>query len=78
MSEQPGPDETTLVQLLRADLPPTRDPLFRIDVLKRRERQRFRRELVVVLTLSPVAALRSVASSLLARVTRTLSRAFVD
>ena len=78
MSEHRAPDEATLVQLLRADLPPARDPLFRIDVLGRRERQRFRRQLALALTISPIAALRRLVSSLLARVTQSLSRAFVD
>ena len=67
-------DDARLVQLLRADLPPAGDPLFRIDVLARRERQRFRQQLALALTFGAVSTLHS----LLARVTHTLSRAFVD
>ena len=78
MSEDHTADEATLVQLLRADQPPERDPLFRIDVLKRREQQRFRRQLVLVLTVGPVTAVRSAVSSLLNRANQALSRAFVD
>ena len=78
MSEHQTPDKAALVQLLRADLPPARDPVFRIDVLKRRERQRFRRQLVLVLTVGPVSAVRNAMSSLLSRANQVLSRAFVD
>ena len=78
MSEHHTPDEATLVQLLRADLPAARDPLFRIDVLERRERQRFRRQLVLVLNVGPVAAVRSALSFLLVRANQALSRAFTD
>ena len=71
-------DDARLVQLLRGDLPPARDPLFRLDVLARRERRRFRRQLTVALTSGAVAALHSLVSPLVGRVTRTVSRAFVD
>ena len=77
MNEPREADEDTLVRLLRGDLPPARDPLFRIKVLERRERQRFRRELALALTVGPIAV-RNVVTALLARVTQTLSRAFVD
>ena len=69
-------DDAGLVQLLRGDLPPDRDPLFRIDVLARRERQRFRRELAAVLTFGAVSAVRDLVSRRLARVTQTVSRVF--
>lgn len=79
MIENPmADDDVRLVQLLRDDLPPARDPLFRIDVLARRERRRFRRELAMVLTIGPVSALRRLISPLLARITQTVPRAFVD
>ena len=71
-------DEERLVRLLRADLPPTRDPLFRIDVLARRERRQFRRQLAVALMFGPASAVHNLVSSLLARVSQTVSRAFVD
>ena len=61
-------DEARLVQLLRGDLPPARDPLFRIDVLARLERRRFRRQLAVALTFEAVSALRGLVSPLLDRV----------
>ena len=41
-------------------------------------RRRFRRQLAVALTFGAVSALRSLVSPLLARVTQTVSRAFVD
>jgi len=71
-------DEARLVELLRGDLPPARDPLFRLDVLARRERQRFRRQLALALTVGAVSSLRNLVSPLLTRVTQTVSRAFVD
>jgi hypothetical protein len=78
MTENQMSDEARLVQLLRGDLPPARDPLFRIDVLARCERQRFRRQLAIALTVGAASALRSLVSPLFARVTQTVSRAFVD
>ena len=51
--DQMANDEARLVELLRGDLPPARDPLFRLDVLARRERRRFRRQLAVALTERP-------------------------
>ena len=74
----PPDDEARLVQLLRDDLPPARDPLFRIDVLARLERRRFRQRLRTVLTSGMVSGLGSLVSPLLARVARTVSRALVD
>jgi hypothetical protein len=71
-------DEVRLVELLRGDLPPARDPLFRLDVLARRERQRFRRQLAMALTVGALSALRRLVSPLVALVTQTVSRAFVD
>ena len=73
-----GDDEARLVQLLRGDLPPERDPLFRLDVLARLERRRFRRQLAVALTFGAVSDLRSLVSPLVTRVTQTFSWAFVD
>jgi hypothetical protein len=77
MTENQTPDEARLVELLRSDLPPARDPLFRLDTLVRLERRRFRRQLAVALTFGAVSALRNLVSPLLARVTQTVSRAFV-
>ena len=76
--EHMGDDDARLVELLRGDLPPARDPLFRIELLARLERRRFRRQLAVALTFGALSALRGLVSPLLGRVTRTLSRAFVD
>ena len=78
MTENRTPDdEARLVQLLRGDLPPVHDPLFRLDTLVRLERRRFRRQVAVALTFGAVSALRNLVSPLLARVTQTVSRAFV-
>lgn len=49
-----GEDEQ-LRHLLQRNAPPERDPLFRIKVLERRERQRFRRH--VALLLSAILAI---------------------
>ncbi|MGH9241681.1 MAG: hypothetical protein ACRD3G_26840 [Vicinamibacterales bacterium] len=53
--------ETRLTDALHADTPPTRDPLFRVELLVRLERARFRRRvgraLVVVGVLAVLAAL---------------------
>jgi hypothetical protein len=38
-----------IADLLRADAPPPRDPVFRIKVLERREQQRFQRRLYIML-----------------------------
>jgi hypothetical protein len=65
-----------LEALLRADLPPTPDPLFRIAVLERRERQRFWRQLGASLTVDAVAGLRSLVSTPLARIVHRVSRTF--
>jgi hypothetical protein len=71
-------EEARLAELLRGDLPPVRDALFRLDVLARCERQRFRRQLAMALTVGAVSALRRLVSPLVALVTQTVSRAFVD
>ena len=71
-------EEARLVEILRGELPPERDPVFRLDVLVRLERQRFRRQLGAAFTSGLVAGLRSLLSPLTVRVTRTVSRAFVD
>ena len=53
--------ETRLADALHADTPPARDPLFRVELLMRLERARFRRRvgraLVVVGVLAVLAAL---------------------
>jgi len=41
---------------LGADAPPARDPLFRVDLLGRIERARFRRQMTLVAALSAVVA----------------------
>ena len=38
-----------IVELLRADAPPARDPVFRVSVLERREQRRFQRRLYTML-----------------------------
>lgn len=65
-----------IVLIFPNDLPPTRDPLFRLDVLERRERRRFRRQLAMALTFGAVSAARNLVSQVLARVTQTFSRPF--
>ena len=77
MTENQTDDDARLVQLLRGDLPPTHDPLFRIDVLARCERRRFRHQLAMALTFGAVSALRRLTSPLFARVTQTVDRAFL-
>jgi hypothetical protein len=67
-----------LATLLRDNLPPERDPLFRLDVLTRCEQRRFRRQLVTAVTSGTVLTARRLLSPLLVLVTRTVARAFVD
>lgn len=56
MTDNHAPDnETRLERLLRADLPPARDPLFRIAVLERRERQAFRRRVAATVAVGAAA-----------------------
>ena len=56
MSESHMPDnEAKLEKLLRAELSPARDPLFRIAVLARRERQRFRRRIAATVAVGAAA-----------------------
>jgi hypothetical protein len=69
-------DDATLEALLRAELPSAHDPLFRIAVLERLERQRFRRQLVATLTVGAVAALRDMVRNRVGRITRSVSRTF--
>jgi hypothetical protein len=45
-----------LGQLLRQDAPPVRDPMFRIALLERRERQRYQRRQRMVLASAAVLA----------------------
>jgi hypothetical protein len=47
--------DARLTDALRADAPPERDPVFRLDVLVRLERVRFRRRLAATLTLACAA-----------------------
>jgi hypothetical protein len=42
-------NDERLTQLLLRNAPPLRDPLFRVQVLERRERQRFRRSVLQLL-----------------------------
>jgi hypothetical protein len=57
----PEIDDDRIAELLRADAPAAHDPLFRISVLERRERNRFRRLAlmlgVIALALSVIAAI---------------------
>ncbi|MBZ5578406.1 MAG: hypothetical protein LAP40_17725 [Acidobacteriia bacterium] len=41
--------DNRLVELLRADAPPERDPVFRLKVLERREQRQFQRRLLTML-----------------------------
>jgi hypothetical protein len=41
--------DVRIVDLLNADAPPRRDPLFRVSVLERREHRRFQRRLYTML-----------------------------
>jgi hypothetical protein len=67
-----------LATLLRDNLPPERDPLFRVNVLIRCEQRRFRRQLVTAVTSGPVLTVRGLLSPLLSLITRTVARAFLD
>jgi hypothetical protein len=52
--------ETRLAAALSADAPPAHDPMFRVEVLVRLERERFRREVLrALLGLTIVPALRT-------------------
>ena len=48
--------DETLGRLLREGAPPERDPLFRISVLERRERQRFQRRTHKLLAITVLLA----------------------
>jgi hypothetical protein len=48
-------DDKQLGQVLQTLAPATRDPLFRINVLERRERQQFRRRVAVLLASGAIA-----------------------
>lgn len=48
--------ETRLTAALQAEAPPARDPLFRVEVLVRLERARFRRRLARTLVVAGVLA----------------------
>jgi len=57
----PEMDDDRIGELLRADAPAAHDPLFRISVLERRERNRFRQHALmlggIALALSVIAAI---------------------
>ena len=77
MTQRETPDtDTRLEALLRADRVPDRDALFRIAVLQRRERQRFRRELAAALTVGLVTTVAQTLRTPFARIARSLSRSF--
>jgi hypothetical protein len=46
--------DAKLEELLRVDVPPTRDPLFRIAVLARLERRRFQRQVARIVGVGAV------------------------
>ncbi len=46
-----------IAALLQEDAPPARDPVFRIGVMERRERDRFRRRSLILLAASLLIAL---------------------
>ena len=69
-------DDASLEALLRAELPPARDPLFRIAVLERRERRRFWRQLAASLRVTPASALRSLVLKPVIRLLDSVSRTF--
>ena len=48
-------DDKQLSQLLQTLAPPARDPLFRIKVLERRERQQFKRRVALLLGTGVIA-----------------------
>ena len=48
--------DSKLTEILNADMPPARDAKFRVDVLLRMERARFRRRLIRMLAVAIVAA----------------------
>ena len=48
-------NDAKLEQFLRADLPPARDPLFRITVLARLESRRFRRQVAIMVGVGVAA-----------------------
>jgi hypothetical protein len=50
-------EDDKLGQLLRSDAPSTRDAMFRLSVLERRERQRYERRSVILLAAAATAAI---------------------
>ena len=68
--------EARLDAHLRTGLVPERDPLFRIAVLQRLERQRFRRQLMATLTVGLVQDVVRLVRSPFARVQERLTRSF--
>src|SRR5690349_4200574 len=48
--------DARLAEALRPDAPPVRDPIFRVEVLTRLERARFKRRAAVTVALAAVAA----------------------
>ena len=73
---RPSDGDERLETLLRMDLVPERDPLFRIAVLQRLERQRFRRQLVAALTIGPVTAANAFVRTWFTRIAQSVSRSF--
>ena len=49
--------DARLTAALEADAPPSRDPLFRVEVLERLERTRFQRRVVLILAIAAAAGL---------------------
>jgi len=49
--------DARLAEALRADAPPARDPIFRVEVLTRLERARFRRRASAIVAVAVVAAI---------------------
>ena len=78
MTERPIPDaDARLDALLRTDPVAERDPLFRIAVLQRLERERFRRQMVATLTVDLVQAIARLVRTPFALVRDRISRSFV-
>src|SRR5262245_16509350 len=48
--------DARLTAALQADAPPERDPLFRVELLMRQERARFKRRVVLTIAVACVAA----------------------
>ena len=78
MTERRMPDaDARLDALLRTDPVAERDPLFRIAVLQRLERERFRRQLVATLTVDLLPAVGRLVRTPFALVRDRIARSFV-